>query len=61
LNNFLENLHSYRDRNKVYKEIMQKKYKAVDSKFKTEISPLLIKEENTLNTNSNVSPNKNSK
>ena len=40
---------------------MQKKYKAVDSKFKTEISPLLIKEENTLNTNSNVSPNKNSK
>ena len=46
LNNFLDNLYNYRDRNKVYKQVMLKKIKAKDSKFKTEISPYVNKDEN---------------
>ena len=37
INNFVENLGTYRDRNKVYKDLMQKKIRSVDYKFISEI------------------------
>lgn len=49
LNNFIRSLHTYREKNKYYKESMQKKFRAIDSKFKIEISPVMAREENPIN------------